>query len=163
MFPFFIKKQRDALERYAEEVATLKGSKQNASVTGVKASLDNASHAYSLYIVGTRSIFGKVKSLIPGTTAFNYRIKAAKNISNAFEMIKQQEQKLRELKTTSAKSNPYATLTRTQRALSDNRDSTLPTHHENPIRRTKSADNTLACSPVKTPVNLTKTTRPVIH
>lgn len=136
MFPFFIKRQQARLERYAANVAEKKVQKPDASVIGVKSSIEKANHAYSYYLLNTRNVFGRILSVIPGTAAFQTRIIAASKIDKAFEMLKQQERKLRD----AAIRAPTAQTRKRSNSI-HSATVVLPPVYPSPIRGSKSKEN----------------------
>jgi hypothetical protein len=150
MFPFFIKKQQEKLQQYSKFVANKKLTcEQSTTVIGVRTALENANHAYSVYLLNTRSSFGGFLSIIPGTSAFQSRLIAGRHISIAFEMLKKQDALIKVAPT----NNPI------KRSQSTGDIPALPTNYASPIKRSISADNTPVGTPDKK-VNHTTTIRP---
>jgi hypothetical protein len=144
MFPFLIKSQQARLERYAASVAEMKAKKPDASVIGVKSSIEKANHAYSYYLLNTRNVFGRILSIIPGTAAFQTRIIAARKIDKAFYMLRQQEKKLKGVVTMPAEK---IVITRKRSNSVHATADTLPKFYKSPLKRSPSENSNQVTKP----------------
>jgi hypothetical protein len=89
IFLYNLKKQQEDLKKYTAEVAKRKQQANVASAPACRQSLEKAMHSYALYTVATQSVWGKIKSFIPFTAVFRCRVRCAKDINNAFTLLKQ--------------------------------------------------------------------------
>jgi hypothetical protein len=97
MFPFFLKNQQEKLNKYLEQVANRKAAIKAESVEGCRKALDEERQSYAVYLLSTKTLFGTIKSFIPGTLAFNCRIRCAKDIATAYSLLKQTDRNIAKL------------------------------------------------------------------
>jgi hypothetical protein len=89
IFLYNLKKQQESLKKYTAEVAKRKQQANIASAPTCRQALEKAMHSYALYTVATQSVWGKVKSFIPFSAVFRCRARCARDIDNAFTLLKQ--------------------------------------------------------------------------
>jgi hypothetical protein len=89
IFIYHLKKQQEHLKKYTAQVAKRKQQANIASAPACRQALEKAMHSYALYTVATQSVWGKVKSFIPFTAVFRCRVRCARDINNAFALLKQ--------------------------------------------------------------------------
>jgi hypothetical protein len=89
IFLYNLKKQQESLKKYTSEVAKRKQQANVASAPACRQALEKAMHSYALYTVATQSVWGKIKSFIPFTAVFRCRVRCARDINNAFTLLKQ--------------------------------------------------------------------------
>jgi hypothetical protein len=124
IFLYNLKKQQESLKKYTSEVAKRKKQANVVSAPACRQALEKAMHSYPLYTVATQSVWGKIKSYIPFSAVFKCRVRCARDINNAFTLLRQVDEQIEQklnVKTSS-------------KTLSVNGSSSeLPTMYGNPI------------------------------
>jgi hypothetical protein len=133
--PFFINLQHKALLNYSVQVSARKIAVKDKTSYGFGDAIKLVNQEVDAYRLATKTLFGKLKSFIPRTTAYSLRISCAKQIISAYSLIKKIDSNVEELEKNRMPAKEVVVRSQSEGA------NELHRVYPSPLKRAKSSDN----------------------